>query len=254
MARSRNIKPSFFINDELAAISPLGRLLFIGLWTVADREGRLQDKPKKIKIQVLPYDNCNVDNLLQDLHDKGFILRYNTDACPCIQILNFHKHQNPHMKEQASDIPAPNLHHASTMQEQNKHGSCPADSLNPLIDSFNPSGEEAVKKPNRFAPPTPDEIKAYCKERNNKVDPDRFHDFYSSKGWMVGKNKMKDWRAAVRNWEREECKESPKESEHIRCPNCGNQVERSLIIDIPRMGSSVPEKRCPECAEGRVAN
>ena len=55
----------------------------------------------------------------------------------------------------------------------------------------------------RFAPPTLEEVKEYCKERGNKVDADKFVDFYESKGWMVGKNKMKDWRAAVRTWERE---------------------------------------------------
>lgn len=53
----------------------------------------------------------------------------------------------------------------------------------------------------RFTPPTLAEVQAYCRERKNRVDPNRFVDFYASKGWMVGKNKMKDWRAAVRNWE-----------------------------------------------------
>lgn len=57
------------------------------------------------------------------------------------------------------------------------------------------------KKSTRFIPPSQDEIKSYCDERKNNVDPARFVDFYSSKGWMVGKNKMKDWKAAVRNWE-----------------------------------------------------
>lgn len=57
-----------------------------------------------------------------------------------------------------------------------------------------------------FCPPTLDEVEAYCKERNNNVDAERFIDFYSSKGWFVGKNKMKDWKAAVRNWERSEKK------------------------------------------------
>lgn len=56
-------------------------------------------------------------------------------------------------------------------------------------------------KPKRFSPPTIDEIKNYCLERKSKVDADKFFDFYSSKGWMVGKNKMKDWKAAVRTWE-----------------------------------------------------
>lgn len=54
----------------------------------------------------------------------------------------------------------------------------------------------------RFTPPTYDEVKNYCDERTNLVDVQRFVDFYASKGWMVGKNKMKDWRAAVRTWEK----------------------------------------------------
>jgi len=59
------------------------------------------------------------------------------------------------------------------------------------------------KKNSRFTPPTPEEVQAYCRERNNNVDTERFIDFYSSKGWMVGKNKMKDWKACVRTWEKE---------------------------------------------------
>lgn len=55
----------------------------------------------------------------------------------------------------------------------------------------------------RFTPPTLDEVKAYCKERGNRVDPERWHDYYSSNGWKVGKNPMKDWKAAVRTWERD---------------------------------------------------
>ena len=61
MARARNIKPSFFTNDVLAEIDPLGRLLFIALWTMADREGRLEDRPKRIKAEALPYDDANAD-------------------------------------------------------------------------------------------------------------------------------------------------------------------------------------------------
>ncbi len=72
-----------------------------------------------------------------------------------------------------------------------------------------PRGRKATKgthqkKEVRFIPPTVDEVRAYCKERGNNVDAERFVDFYTSKGWMVGKTKMKDWKAAVRNWERDE--------------------------------------------------
>lgn len=55
---------------------------------------------------------------------------------------------------------------------------------------------------NRFNPPSVEEVRAYCSERKNGVDAENFVDFYSSKGWMIGKNKMKDWKAAVRTWER----------------------------------------------------
>lgn len=58
-------------------------------------------------------------------------------------------------------------------------------------------------KAKRFAPPTLEEVKAYCSERNNSVDAQRFIDYYTSNGWKVGKNSMKDWKAAVRNWERD---------------------------------------------------
>lgn len=60
----------------------------------------------------------------------------------------------------------------------------------------------------KFTKPTLQEVKAYCIERGNDVDPERFVDFYEANGWMVGKNKMKDWRAAVRNWERNEASKS----------------------------------------------
>ena len=54
----------------------------------------------------------------------------------------------------------------------------------------------------RFSPPSVDEVRAYCRERGNRVDPERFVDFYASKGWKVGKNPMADWKACVRTWER----------------------------------------------------
>ena len=138
MARARNIKPAFFTNDHLADVHPLGRLLFIGLWTVADREGRLEDRPRRIKAEVLPYDDVDCDTLLNQLAEHGFILRYSVDSKRFIQVLKFNKHQNPHMKEAASVIPAPDLTGTSTVQVPNLTGSSPAESLNPLTESLNP--------------------------------------------------------------------------------------------------------------------
>lgn len=110
MARTRNIKPAFFDNDVLGGLEPLTRLLFIGLWCIADREGRLEDRPRKIKKTILGYDDVNTEEtsgMLQQLADNGFIIRYTVEEDDYIQIVNFTKHQNPHMKEKDSEIPPP---------------------------------------------------------------------------------------------------------------------------------------------------
>lgn len=62
--------------------------------------------------------------------------------------------------------------------------------------------KEVIKPQKRFTKPTLEEVEAYCQERNKGVDPQRWYDYYSSNGWKVGKNPMKDWKAAVRTWER----------------------------------------------------
>ena len=64
------------------------------------------------------------------------------------------------------------------------------------------SGCTEQSKTQKFIPPTVDEVRAYCNERHNGIDPEEFVSFYESKGWMIGKNKMKDWKAAIRTWEK----------------------------------------------------
>lgn len=63
--------------------------------------------------------------------------------------------------------------------------------------------KEDSKGKTKFSPPTLEEVKAYCSERGNHVDAERWFDYYTSNGWKVGKNQMKDWKAAVRTWERD---------------------------------------------------
>jgi hypothetical protein len=118
MARSRNIKPGFFQNDRLADCEPLARILFAGLWCEADREGRLEDRPKKIRAACLPYDECDCDDLLNQLAAGGFIVRYVVGGKGIIQVSEFAKHQNPHVKEAASSLPAPEKPGACTVQAE----------------------------------------------------------------------------------------------------------------------------------------
>jgi hypothetical protein len=107
MARSRILKPGFFTNELLAELPFAGRLLFAGLWTLADREGRLEDRPKRIKAALFPWDEVDVDPLLVALESRGFIDRYDGGGYPLIQIAKFNEHQTPHQRETASIHPAP---------------------------------------------------------------------------------------------------------------------------------------------------
>ena len=108
MARARNIKPGFFKNEILGVADPLYSLLFEGLWVLADRSGRLEDRPLRIKGEVFPYrDGLNVDAMLTWLESNGFIRRYTAQGKKCILVLEFVKHQNPHKNETESELPAP---------------------------------------------------------------------------------------------------------------------------------------------------
>jgi hypothetical protein len=128
MSRARNIKPGFFKNERLADCQPLARILFAGLWCEADRAGRLEDRPKRLKAEYLPYDTCNADALLDELEAGAFIRRYEVVGVKYIQILAFAKLQNPHVREPASLIPAPGEKGACTVPAPEEHSSSHADS------------------------------------------------------------------------------------------------------------------------------
>lgn len=139
MPRSRNIKPGFFGNEYLADLPPETRLLFIGLWCLADREGRLEDRPRGIKGRLFPFDDFNVDEMLQQLSDSPdhFILRYQVEGKHYIQVKNFLKHQNPNVREAASQIPAPNAHETCTVLSSVDHHERTADS--PILNTDSPT-------------------------------------------------------------------------------------------------------------------
>ncbi len=179
MARARNIKPGFYKNEDLAECSVWARLIFPGLWMLADREGRLEDRPKRIKGELLPFDSQEVEPLLRELAARSFILRYEINGVRYIQISKFADHQTPHYTEKASVIPGPILQEKQSMKppilqesgrqssapdsrsdESIKGGSLPPDSLiHRFTDSPNhesllkTSCPESRKKPARSRPP-----------------------------------------------------------------------------------------------------
>lgn len=121
MARARNIKPSIMDNEELAELDALTRLFFVYLWMLADREGRVEDRPKRIAARALPYDRAaDVGAMLRELDRAGFIARYTVGDVAVIQILNFSKHQTPHGTEKDSELP--DEHGVLTVHVRGKNG------------------------------------------------------------------------------------------------------------------------------------
>jgi uncharacterized phage protein (TIGR02220 family) len=172
MARARNIKPGFYKNEDLAECSVWARFIFPGLWMLADREGRLEDRPKRIKGELLPFDGQDVEPLLAELATKcdakgvPFIVRYRNQEGSFIQISKFSTHQSPHYSEKRSVIKPPLLHESSreeggripgTLPEDSEKdhglngGPKPPDSLNP--DSLNPELKDMSGSPPDVTPP-----------------------------------------------------------------------------------------------------
>ena len=88
---------------------------------------------------------------------------------------------------------------------------------NPIqSESKSESGEKSPTP--KFIEPTIDQVKEYCLERKNNVDAQKWHDFYTCKGWMVGKNKMKDWKAAVRTWEEDKNEKAKSKLKMVEIP------------------------------------
>ena len=104
MARIRTIKPEFFTSEDICALSPMARLLYVALWCEADREGRLTWKPRTFKLRYFPADDCDIDALARELVASGLVIPYG-DGFAFIPKFAAHQHINP--RETASSLPEP---------------------------------------------------------------------------------------------------------------------------------------------------
>jgi hypothetical protein len=103
----RGLDPSFFANEDIAKLKPIERLFFQGFWLCADREGRLEDRPIRLKAKILPYDNVDPEEMLASIAAGGHILRYNANGVRAIQILSWDEYGCPYTHERPSVISPP---------------------------------------------------------------------------------------------------------------------------------------------------
>ena len=158
---------------------------------------------RKALSQIIGISEQSIRTCLDRLKSTNEITIKSTNKFSIITIVNWAKYQpngdlltSKSTSRRANDQPAANQQLTSN-QPQRK----------------NDENENNVKK-GRFTPPTPRQVKKYCIEKGYPIDVERFVDFYSSKGWLVGKSPMKDWKAAVRNWAKRDSDHASGEREH----------------------------------------
>ena len=159
--RARNIKPGFWKNEDLVEFDFGTRLLFVGLWMLADREGRLEDRPKRIKMELFPADNFDAKAAIDELEEAGLIERYEAKGKRLISVPNFAAHQSPHHSEKWSKLPDKDgMYTVYTKDGNGKWHPC---KVSELRGSRETHGESTVDTPledgrNRSDSPNPDSL------------------------------------------------------------------------------------------------
>lgn len=218
---NRLIKDSIRFSEKVNSLSDFQFRLWVSLITYVDDYGRGDARPAVIKGTCFPLrdriTNKDIDAALNALAGAGCVGLYKVDGKPYLYFPNWQSHQN--IRNKKSRFPAPEnatcnqLHTIASNCEQ-MHANVPVIQSESESESESNPKEEARERAHR---PTVEEVAAYCRERGNSVDAERFVDFYASKGWKVGNQPMKDWKACVRTWERREDK--PKQTGRFATPD-----------------------------------
>ncbi len=197
------INAELFRNVELGECPPLDRLLYIGMIVNADDEGRLRANPKYLRATIFPFDLIKDDDILAmrgRLVTSRLINVYEVDGMEYLEHPKWEKWQilrKDRMK--ASDCPPSGNQVSTRCQPSGGHPAAEEKVTQEKVTQPNPTTTGTSK---RFIKPVPDEVTAYAKTLEFELDGNNFVDHYESKGWLVGKSPMKDWKACVRTWKR----------------------------------------------------
>ncbi len=200
---NRIIKESICTSDSIAELNWFEEVLFYRLIVNCDDYGRFDGRTAVVKNRLFPLkDNVTakaVEAAVNKLVTVGLVTLYVFEGKPYLQLPTWDKHQIVRAKKSKYPSPDDGMKVSEIICNQMQ-----AD-VSVIQSESNPNPNPNPKaEPARFTPPSVAEVREYCILRGNSVDPQTFVDFYSSKNWMVGKTKMKDWQAAVRTWESRE--------------------------------------------------
>lgn len=230
MARIRTIKPEFWEDEKIGKLPIPCRLFFIGCWNFADDFGVIKNNPLLLKSQIFPYDeNLRVSEIrkwIDALVNARMLIPIILDGeenRPAEEsyylIRTFRSHQILDKRYEKSFISkdknivksliskalskTPCEHVVNTTSSHSEHIVYTSEEKE-MEDKEKLSNESSKKLIPRFFPPTVEEAAAYIAAKGYHVDAETFVSFYESKGWMIGKNKMKNWHAAIATWEKQQ--------------------------------------------------
>lgn len=216
---NRIIKESICRSDSIDGLSWFEEVLFYRLIVSCDDYGRFDGRPAIIKNCLFPLkENLTIKavaDAIKTLASKELVALYEFEGKPYLCLPTWNEHQTTRATK--SKYPAPEdgneYSYDNVKSSENICKQMNTDapdirirnsySLNDIRNSEDDIRDASeTRSRTRFVPPSLDDVSAYCLERGGIVDPHRWYDYYSSNGWRVGKNPMKDWKAAVRTWER----------------------------------------------------
>jgi len=201
MARIRTVKPDFFTSDDICALSPLARLLYIGLWCEADREGRLVWAPRTFRRRYLPEDDGDIADICQELLDRDLVRLYG-DGLAHIPTFLEHQHVNP--REAASVLPAPDTHASprdsdAQVGREGKEGEGKGRNTDTSVSGASRSG---TRLPDDWEPSADERAFAEQLGLNATTVAASFRDYW--RGIPGAKGRKADWPGTWRNWCRRE--------------------------------------------------
>lgn len=227
MARKRMIDPGIWSSEDFSKLTSFSKLVFIGLFSLADDEGRGKANPSYLKSMLFPYEegirSADIKKTLQEIASTMSVIFYTHDEKEYYALKSWGRFQTIN-RPSPSDIPAPasdsvSTHRGLSEDSVSAHGGLMTKRKEEEKEEKGKEekGKEekgkkssAGKPPARFVPPTVEEVAAYCRKRGNGIDPETFVDYYRANGWIQGKGKpIKDWQACVRTWEKREKERSP---------------------------------------------
>jgi len=216
MSQKRMLHANIWESVQFTSLSRDARLFFIGLITIADDDGRFKANCSLLRSKIFPLDEevttKDVAKLLEETVNAGLISTYKIEEETFGVHPNWEKYQTlrADRKKDSSIPPPPSIEAIATKRQPNDNQVAtkrPHKIREDKIREGNVSSADAPTpktETKTFKKPTLDEVTAYCGERRNRVNPQKWYNHYESNGWRVGRNPMKDWRAAIRTWEQSE--------------------------------------------------